>query len=115
MGTVNTELVERDVGAKFDKYDLPDYMKDGYVRWVINGLYPGSFLTGVLKNDLYSAVIKADNRNKYALHDWMMLLQNDTPVGCWGNENNVRDWAERGGLLHELKRPHTTKRPPHNT
>jgi acyl transferase domain-containing protein len=51
-----TEEIEKG----FKEYTLPDYMKEGVLHWVIDGIPPGSFLTAVLQNNLRYAVLKAD-------------------------------------------------------
>ena len=71
---------------------LPSYMHDGMIDYLINGIYPGSFLTAVLENDLRRAVNAADNANLPALGDWVMFLYHHAPSIAWGSPKRVSEW-----------------------
>lgn len=62
-------------------------------RWVSHGYEPGSFVTAVLKNDLYGACRNADQENAAALYEIVCWLVNKAPMGCWGSAANVSEWA----------------------
>lgn len=64
-------------------------------RYGKNGIVPGGFLTAVLKNDLFSAVGRADSENQKALVYICRYIYNELPHDCWGNENRVTSWIKR--------------------
>lgn len=78
---------------------LPDYMQDGMKLWVERGILPGSFLEAVLRNDLMGALGRADSNNIERLKDYGMFLYNEVPSTCFGSDEKVQAWAERGGML----------------
>ncbi len=81
---------------------LPSHMYDAMLRWIEYGIYPGGFLTSVLKNDLVGAVSRADHINMHRIPDYVRYLFNDAPSGCWGGPDKVRAWHEQGGLKRGL-------------
>jgi hypothetical protein len=72
-------------------------MHDGIYRYLEHGLQPGNFLIAVLCNDLYSACQNADITNLSFLGRYGVLL-NALPLACWGSEEKVNAWIEKGGL-----------------
>jgi len=74
----------------FKEYNLPDYMKPGVLRWVIDGVPPGSFLTAVFQNNLRYALMKADEQNSKCLSGWVKFVYHNVPSQCNGSE--MLDW-----------------------
>lgn len=81
------------------RLNIPDYMQDGLIEYILHGRPTGSFLTAVLSNDLKEACSRADSTNIHALPRYISFLYNHAPVGCWGSEERVESWIERGGLV----------------
>lgn len=77
---------------------LPDHMQEGMQLWIERGILPGGFLTAVLRNDLMGALGRADSTNIDRLKDYGMFLYNEVPSECFGSDEKVRKWEERGGL-----------------
>ncbi len=76
---------------------IPEITLGALTRYVEQGIPPGSFLTAVLKNDLFDAMSRADMNNRYALHTICMYIYNKIPSTAWGNEERVSAWIESGG------------------
>ncbi len=78
---------------------VPEGLRGGLVRWIVNGTPPGSFLQAVLRNDLADATARIDHENRPFLADVVKWLYNYAPSGCWGGPDRVADWpmmAARG-------------------
>lgn len=76
---------------------IPEYMHGGVVRYVENGITPGSFLTAIFANDFMEACRRADDINSSCLFGYGRLLHS-APIGCHGSPEAVRDWIAHGGL-----------------
>lgn len=70
---------------------IPDHMHGGVIRWVCFGIRPGSFLTAVLKHDLFEAVRSGDEENQDALVGWVKFFYNYAPTACHGADN-ITTW-----------------------
>ena len=77
---------------------LPHHMIDGVVRYVVNGIPPGSFLSAVIGGDLFEALSRADDVNKEALASYGTFFVNYAPSGCFGSPTAVAEWVSRGGI-----------------
>ena len=82
---------------------LPDYMRDGMRRYIVQGIPPGDFMSAVLKNDLMEAFGRADDTNQRFMHNYAMFLYNDAPRGCYGSPNAFYEWCKEGGLQGMLE------------
>lgn len=78
-----------------DKADtlIPTHMHGALKRWINEGIWPGSFLTAVLQNDLKEAFGRADSVNTEAMPNWMCFLYNYAPSQCWGSVEKTEQWA----------------------
>ena len=81
------------------KCGIPAYMVGGIVRWIVNGIPPGDFLTAVLSNDLKGACERADDTNQHLLFIYCNFFYNYAPSQCWGSPEKVLAWK----LKMELK------------
>ena len=80
---------------------LPERMRPGILRYLNDGVIPGSFLKAVLENDLVGALGAADDTNRALIWHYTNMLYNAFPargLGCWGSPEAVQDWAAVGGL-----------------
>ena len=82
---------------------LPHHIRGAVERWIEYGVYPGSFLTGVLMNDLRMSALNADVINSTRIADIVKWFVQYAPWNCWGSESLVQQWAEMGGLNGELE------------
>ncbi len=76
---------------------LPEHMRDGALRYILDGIPPGDFMRAVFANDLVEAAGRADAKNRAALFQWVQFLF-VAPRGCWGSEAAVDAWCAQGGL-----------------
>jgi len=77
---------------------IPLGMRDAIVMWVLWGRPTGSFLQALLSNDLMGAFRHGDEHNQRTMRDWVKLLYNGAPAGCYGSPANVKAWAAQFGL-----------------
>jgi len=82
---------------------IPGHMHQAVRDWIEHGWLPGSFLQAMLEHDVYDAVFRADNWNEGKIAEWCKFLCWYVPSACHGNEENVRDWFNRGGLRGKPK------------
>ena len=80
---------------KYNK--LPEGLQPGMQRYIEQGIEPGSFLRYVLENDLFRALGRADDQNRYLLWDICSWIYNEAPMDCWGNKEKVAAWISKGG------------------
>jgi hypothetical protein len=77
--------------------NIPQRMRGAALRYIMDGVIPGHFMTAVFENNLYEAVCCADEENRQCLHAYAMML-NAIPAGCWGSRDRVNEWVRVGGL-----------------
>lgn len=71
---------------------LPPHLRDGVERWVEQGITPGSFLRAVIRNDLYQAVLRADEVSLEALPNIMRWFIAHAPEGSYGSDKVFSQW-----------------------
>lgn len=91
--------------------NLPALMVGGVMRYIMDGITPGSFLLAVVSNDLREACARADPDNAARLVDYVFFLHNYAPPQCFGNPDRACDWIEAGGL-NGLEAAKIAKLPP---
>lgn len=72
--------------------EIPEYMHGGLLRYIVDGIGPGDFLSAVLANDLREACGRADGVNRHLLWQYVRWLYNEAPSGCWGSPEEVDHW-----------------------
>jgi hypothetical protein len=88
-----------DPRGKYAVYDtLPQGLQNGMVMWIEHGVYPGSFLTAVLANNLTEAVFCADQFNYPRLREIVSWIHEHAPVLCYGDPDRMFLWAQRQGM-----------------
>ena len=88
-------------GEKFGDPYVPEHTQDTLRRYVEDGLYPGSFVTAVLCNDLFGAISRADSMNASALKDICLFVYNRMPADSWGSAEKMRAWVEKVNAMKE--------------
>lgn len=80
--------------------NIPPRMVPGINRYVWHGVWPGSFLTAVIQNDLHGAYLTADDENALIVREYVAILHNCFPGRpyCWGSVQAMEDWRCIGGL-----------------
>lgn len=84
--------------ATHGTYMLPDMVKAELDEFVKTGRPQGSFTMAVLRNDLRGAYQEADTFSLEMMHDIVRYCWWELPAGCWGSEDNVEHWIDKGGL-----------------
>ena len=77
----------------FRSFRIPVRMMDGLERYIEHHVPPGDFLSAVLKNDLRSAVDRADDENLNNLPAYIGFLYNQAPAQCWGSPRACNAWV----------------------
>ena len=87
---------------------IPDYMQGGLVRWILLGIKPGSFLTALLKGDLFNTYRCADSNNVVCIYSYVQFLYSHAPINCFDGTDTFAAWHTQGGALSpQLKEPRT--------
>jgi len=76
----------------FTGYRIPDYMTDGIVRYLENGIEPGGFLSAVICNDLRGAFGRADETNARLIGEYVRFFYNEVPSPAWGSPEKMEAW-----------------------
>jgi hypothetical protein len=77
---------------------VPSHLREGIVRYAIDGGHVGHFLTAVVSNDLHEAVSRGDDPSLAGLKGLMQFLYNYAPAPCWGSPAKVAAWQACGGV-----------------
>ena len=85
--------------SQIDYSGLPEHIRDGVQRYVERGIIPGDFLQAVIKNQLKESFALADRVNIDNMFAIVGFFYNEVPFGCWGSEEKMIKWNEKGGLL----------------
>lgn len=89
---------EKEISEYMEKINIPEHMRDGVLNYVMNGIETGHFLSAVFSNDLVEAFSRADGINKEKIGDYVTLMYNCLPAGCWGSKDNYKEWVRNKGL-----------------
>jgi hypothetical protein len=74
--------------------EIPEHMRDALVRYVVDRVKPGNFLTAVICNDLSGAVMRADEENLPLLKTYVQWFYNVPPASCTGSQEAMVRWLE---------------------
>ena len=85
----------KDITDGMDKYLNLERMRPGILRWIENGIMPGSFLTTIIENDLKGAISSADIENSCMISSYVHFFYNHAPGGCWGSKERVIEWKNK--------------------
>jgi len=76
---------------------IPEHCRGGLAAYLQWGQPVGSFLTAVLRNDLISAVLRADDKNVVRLHHYAAFLHAFADPRSYGSEEAVAAWLDVKG------------------
>ncbi len=85
------------MSEKLERSQIPQHMRAGLRRYLVQGVPPGGFLTALLSNDLKDTFVRADNENQRAVLTYVQFLYAHAPSGSWGSVENVSSWIDMGG------------------
>ena len=77
---------------------IPTHMRKAVFHWIEFGEPVGHFMLAFLRNDLKEAVLRADDDNLEHLVAYVKFFYNYAPSECWGSDEQIKEWAQRGGL-----------------
>jgi len=60
--------------------------------YVKEHIHTGSFLRAVLENDLFEAMARADDINRYQIFEICQYIYNNIPTICYGCPEKVKNW-----------------------
>ena len=72
---------------------IPAHLHMGIIRWIFDGIKPGSFLCAVFSNQLVQSVLLADYLSAPAIPDIVWWLSREAPVGSYGESSVLTDWT----------------------
>ena len=73
---------------------------DNIIQYITDGTVSrGSFKWYLLTGNLFEAVRHADDYNIDRLPELVQWLWMHAPCGCYGDEDNVCNWIEVGGMI----------------
>lgn len=89
------------LAAKARLSGVPEHCIDGLVRWIVDGIKPGTFLQAVIRDSLVGAASHADDINRQHLFSYAVFLVSYAPRGCWGGDA-LSTWKglEAAGVGH---------------
>lgn len=71
---------------------IPPHMRDALLRYVVDHVQPGDFLSAVICNDLTEAVGRADSENLPLLATYVRWFYNVPPANCRGSRAAMTAW-----------------------
>lgn len=80
-------------GAAEQLHKVPEHLRDGLLRYVVDRIMPGDFLRAVLSNDLMRAFSYATPESRESLRDLVFWIYNYVTSRCWGSEEKVNQWV----------------------
>lgn len=87
---------DQDVDLDREIVRIPKHCREGLLDYLRHGIMPGTFLRAVLENNLWKAVIHADDTNRGALVEYVLLLNYYAPSDAWGSPIAVKEWIAKG-------------------
>lgn len=78
----------------FRDFYIREDMLDGIKRYIEYGIPPGSFLSGIISNDLREAVSSADDENLHNIPAFLAYFYNEAPSSCWGSPEQMKNWMK---------------------
>lgn len=84
-------MITRDLAAHDG---VPTDVLESLKRYVFDRLRPGQFLTGVLSNDLRTAVGHASEEHFADLRRIVQFVYFELPSDCWGSSHKVNAWLK---------------------
>ena len=94
--TKQTNLFHQELDKfKFNSFTIPNYMRESIRLYIEDGIHPGSFLKGIITNDLFGAVGQADKDNIREIPAFVNYFYNYAPLSCWGSIKAMNNWIKQ--------------------
>lgn len=71
---------------------VPVHLRGGLIRWIEQGIVPGSFLRAMLVFDIDNARVYADPESAMHIATIEQWLWEFAPDECWGGAKEVAQW-----------------------
>jgi len=85
----------------FYNRQIPKRMRGGIIRYIVDRIPPGDFLTSVMTNDLKRAITFADDENMWIIPVYIAFFYNKVPSSIYGNKENFNNHLERRDIINE--------------
>lgn len=72
---------------------VPSHLREGFYRYILDGILPGSFLQAVLCADLLEVAWRADPVSLQGLPALLQFLEHYAPADCWRSRAAVLAWT----------------------
>lgn len=82
---------------------IPDYLRPGVLRYIEQGITPGSFIGAIICNDLQATIATADPGSLIYIPTIAKWFFNHAPFTCHGNESKYHGWIESHRRRAEFK------------
>ena len=74
---------------------VPENISGALVRYIVDGLKPGSGLSAILSNDLKEAIACCDDDSWDSVREVVRWLYHYAPTDCYGSAEKVQAWDQR--------------------
>lgn len=81
---------------------VPEHLRDGLQRYIMEGGHVGQYLTALLDSDLLNVVGHGDDLSLAGLRGTVQFLHNYCPGGCWGSPAKRTAWQAKGGVQNHV-------------
>jgi len=71
------------------------HMISGVKLYIEDHVESGGFLMAVIKNDLKTAIMRADSMNKMYIQEILWWFMEHAPHECWGSAEKAEAWLEK--------------------
>jgi len=85
--------LEAKILGGFHTYQIPEYMREGILLYLLDGYPPGDFLCAIIDNNLKEACHAADSTNIRLLPAYVAFFYNCAPLLSWGLPNSMRGYC----------------------
>lgn len=79
---------------KMEEAGVASHLRAGLARYLVDHVKPGGFLSAVLKNDLATAVMHADEFSLANIREVVAFLKTMAPPDSWGSQEKVAKWTK---------------------
>lgn len=89
-----TEFSEEQLTKALEECQVAGNLREGLLRYLLQGIKPGLFLRAVLANDLFIAMGLATEREWDYIYNVLQFLYWNAPGGSWGSKEKVSEFLQ---------------------